>query len=95
MASTELRKKPLSIFSFDLHAEVILFREAADCFFIAGPSPAMKKIRPLRPLRLCGEIGFSLLQNQVGEKDLNADHPGEDQKEEDRSQGQFLLNPGQ
>jgi len=44
MASTELRKKPLSIFSFDLHAEVILSREAADYFFIAGPSPAMKKI---------------------------------------------------
>ena len=43
MASTELRKKPLSIFSFDLHAEVILSREAADYFFIAGPSPAMKK----------------------------------------------------
>jgi hypothetical protein len=64
-----------------------LFREAADCFFIAGPSPAMKKIRPLRPLRLCGEIGFSLLQYQVREKDLNGDDTGEDQKAEDRSQG--------
>ena len=36
-----------------------------------------------------------LLQNQVGEKNLNGNDAGEDQKEEDRSQGQFFLNTGQ
>ncbi len=58
------------------------------------PKPFVPLIATLIEWRVLNDWN-PLLQNQVGEKNLNGDDSGEDQKEEDRSQGQFFLNAGQ